>query len=382
MPDLVTWTGDSTGHTIFGNPFVTTEGSKFVTKSLKKTFADSVMFAIHGNHEFAPFNIQDMSQNFDEVIEIIAEDWKSWMTEEVYEEYTDKTYFSYDAKTHPHATEEFKKKLDRTRIISLNTQNCYNFNFALMSEENDPGQEFEWLENLLRQMEKDGEVGILIGHIPLGNLDCIHEVSVRMKALQDRFQHILRLNLFGHTHYEEFEVHRSIEDNKPIGTSHVTPSVTTHMYQNPSLRVITLDEETKLPIEVKTYTFHIDKANQKDKYAKFVLDHEISEHYGVEDLSPSSMLEISEKIIDDEEMGIKYNINRRAGSPLAHEDVKDGCNRDCRWIIHCNTAYNDYHDKLHCMRFHNMGVLDWLSHVFDFFHGGWVEKLHPEDSDK
>ena len=36
---------------------------------------------------------------------------------------------------------------------------------------NDPGQEFGWLESQLRDMEQNGEVAIIFGHIPPGEFD-------------------------------------------------------------------------------------------------------------------------------------------------------------------------------------------------------------------
>jgi len=326
MPDFVAWTGDSTGHQIHNNPFITTKATKQVTLILERIFEKSVVFPIHGNHEFAPFNIQDMSKKNSEEVELIADAWKDWMTPEVYQEFIHHSYFSYDAKTHPKASEEFKRKMDKVRIISINTQNCYTFNFKLIGEYNDPGQEFNWLENLLRQMEKDGEIAILIGHIPPGNLDCTQEFGMRMRALHDRFQHIIRLNLFGHTHYEEFEVHRGISDDLPIGTNHVSPSITTFVDQNPSFRVIILDEETLLPIEIQTYTMYLDKANKNDKDAKFVLDHEYTKQFGLKDLSPSSMLILSNKLRNYDDHATNYMINRLGGSPKAHYNMKKGCN--------------------------------------------------------
>lgn len=326
VPDFVAWTGDSTGHQIHNNPFITTKATKQVSDSLDKIFRNSVVFPIHGNHEFAPFNIQDMSAKDSDEVELIADAWKAWMTPEVNREFIQHSYFSYDAKTHPKASEAFKAKMDKTRIISVNTQNCYTFNFKLIGEYNDPGQEFSWLENLLRQMEKDGEIGILIGHIPPGNLDCTQEFAMRMRALHDRFQHIIRLNLFGHTHYEEFEVHRAIENNAPVGTNHVSPSITTHVYQNPSFRVIKLDEKTLLPVEIETYTMYLDKANKDDRDARFVLDHEYTKQFGMKDLSPSSMLILANKLRNQDELGQEYMINRRGSSPMGHQDVKNGCN--------------------------------------------------------
>ena len=193
-----------------------------------------------------------------------------------------------------------------------------------MGEDNDPGQEFEWLEALLRQMEKDGEIGILIGHIPPGNLDCLHDVGARMRALHDRFQHIIRLNLFGHTHFEEFEVHRAVEDNKPIGTSHITSSFTTHQDHNPSIRIFTLDLKTKLPIKVETHTLDIVKANEDDEYAKFFFNHDIAGQYQVKDVSPTSMLLISSKLLVDEKLATAYMVNRLAGGKGTDEYIKNG----------------------------------------------------------
>jgi len=123
MPDFVIWTGDSADHGIYDDPMITTKGAAIVSKDLDEMFKDSIIFPIHGNHEFAPSNNQNMSETENEVIDILAETWETWITPEVKKEFQEKSYFSYNATTHPKSSEEFRKKMNGTRIISLNTQN-------------------------------------------------------------------------------------------------------------------------------------------------------------------------------------------------------------------------------------------------------------------
>jgi len=292
-PDFIAWTGDNPDHGIYKDPSMTTNATIQVTNFIETHSPESVVFPIHGNHEFNPMNTQDFNIEIDPVVEFVANSWEHWLTPEVREEYIRNSYFSYDATTHPDTNEEFRRKMEKTRIISLNTNNCYMYNFYLIGQLNDPKQQLEWLEELLRTMEQNGEVGIIIGHMPPGIADCLNDVSLRLNVLLDRFQHIVRLNLYGHTHYEEFEVIRSIGDKKPIGMNHVAPSITTFFGQNPSIRAITLDVKTKLPVKIETYTFDIKKANENDEDAKFVKDHELTETYGMPDLSPRSFLDLT-----------------------------------------------------------------------------------------
>ena len=131
-----------------------------------------------------------------------------------------------------------------------------------------------------------------------------------MRALFDRFQHVIRLNLFGHTHIEEFSVVRAIDDKKPVGVIHISSSFTTHIDQNPTFRVVTVDAETKLPLKIETYRLDLEKANKNDLYAKFELSHEFAKEYNITDLSPESTLKLAYKIKDDEETAKQYEINK------------------------------------------------------------------------
>lgn len=317
-------------------------------------------------------NTQDFNLEVDPVIQFVSQAWDHWLTPKVVQEYQKNSFFSYNSVTHPDTNEEFRRKMSKTRIIALNTQNCYFYNFYLIGQFNDPGQQFEWLENLLRQMEQEGEVGIIIGHMSPGVADCIDVVSVRLRALADRFQHVIRLNLFGHTHNEEIEVIRSVEDGKPIGVNQVAPAFTTFTGRNPSFRAITLDVKTKLPVKIETYTFELSKANQDDAYAKFVFNHEMSEDYGMPDLSPQSFLDLTTKLRDDEQLAIKYLKNMSA-SGRNSKGVKS-CDEKCRRMLSCHSSNSVYGEARKCYNIFDLDSKVIQSYLFEFVYGPWVNR--------
>jgi sphingomyelin phosphodiesterase len=264
--------------------------------------------------------------------------------------------------------------MKNTRVIAYNSQNCYVYNFYIIGQINDPGNQFEWLENLLRQMEKDGEIAIFIGHMSPGIADCVSEVSDRLRVLFDRFQHIIRLNLFGHTHSEEFEVVRSYGDNKPIGVNHLTSSMTTSHNRNPSFRVITLDAETKLPLKIETFSMDIEEANKDDEKAVFTKHHELKEDFAMKNLSPNSFLDLTDKFRTDKKTCIKYKSNMYAGGP-GFTPTSDSCDEGARRFLSCHTANSVFSEARTCMNWIDLLEIETVeSLLFDYLVGKWVNK--------
>ena len=345
-----------------------------ITNFISKWCPKAVVFPIHGNHEFVGMGQQDFEQHPDPVITTLSKAWSKWFTPDVKKEYQNKTYFSYESTTHPYTNAEFDRKMNKTRIILFNTESAYGYNFYIAGELNDPGQQFEWLESLLKQMEKNGEVAIIIGHHSPGYNDFVYPWASRLRALYDRYQHIIRLSLFGHTHFEEFHVVRAIEDNKPIGTMHVSSSFTPWQNQNPSIRVITLDAETKLPIKIETRTLDLIKANANDTFAKFLPDHEFAHTYELPDLSPTSTLNLANKIKLDEATAIKYKVNMLAHGKGSDDIRASGWDEKWRRMTSCHVSSSVARDQRNWMKITDIDSDVLLSYLFDFMDGKWVTK--------
>lgn len=83
----------------------------------------------------------------------------------------------------------------------------------------------------------------------------------------DRYQHIIRFGLFGHSHDEKFFLTRSVNvngnfsDTKPIAFNSILAPTTTYTGKNPSFAVYEIDEELMLLTNITTYYFNITKAN-------------------------------------------------------------------------------------------------------------------------
>ena len=88
------------------------------------------------------------------------------------------------------------------KVIALNTNSCDQFNFFIWGERQDPGHQFAWLEEQLLEAEANDAAVIMLGHYTPSN--CQHQWGVRYRALIERFQHVVRFGVVGHTHSETY----------------------------------------------------------------------------------------------------------------------------------------------------------------------------------
>lgn len=217
---------------------------------MKEHFDQFAVIPLEGNHDFVDLNSQDFTIN-DPMIAYNLEHWKDYLDESSQEQYKDFGYYHQMLRTSD-GTE-----YENTRIIALNTQSCYHFNYYLFSDHNDPGNELAWLEEELTKMESEGKNAIILAHVPPGSEDCLYQWAIRYNALMDRFQHVVRFSIHGHKHIEKHSTVRSIDDRTPIGIQYWSSSGTTFTDVNPSYRVFEVEAETMLPVRVETYFFDI-----------------------------------------------------------------------------------------------------------------------------
>ena len=75
--------------------------------------------------------------------------------------------------------------------------------------------------------------------------------------------------------------------------------------------MIDFDQETMLPINMYTYYMDIDKANETGT-PTWELLHDYLSEYGLKDLSPKSMKEMSDRMLTDTEFAEKFQWNMHA----------------------------------------------------------------------
>jgi sphingomyelin phosphodiesterase len=253
-PDIIVWTGDNPPH----NPW--NENSQeifnitqvFVDLLYEKYKYKGAVFPSLGNHEeyitdqYNPFD----SSREKEFLQKMGDIFRVFLGDEQHE-----TFVKYGFYTAKYANTNL-------RIISINCFLCDVMNFFLIRDPTDPGKQFEWLEKVLREAERDGEYVFIIGHIPPGDSTYLSECSKRYNAIVDRFSNTIRGQFYGHTHYDEFRIITEyFNEEKIAGIILTAPSLTSYSWKNPSFRVYEVDSKTSIIKDYYQYRLNLTEAN-------------------------------------------------------------------------------------------------------------------------
>lgn len=148
---------------------------------------------------------------------------------------------------------------------------------------------------------------IMLVHIPPA--ECLHPYGVRIQAIQERYQHIIRFSLSGHTHNEEFNVVKSVYDDKNVGVNFIAGSLTPYTDKNPAFTVIEIDAEYLVPVNFKTYFFNLSEADEAHP-PQWTQLHDFIDFYGIPNVGPSGIYALAEKILNDEQTAIDFIWNK------------------------------------------------------------------------
>lgn len=234
------------------------------------------------------------------------------------------------------------KTIDNFRVIGVNTQACNNENWFLIENRYDPGDQLKFIVSELDKLEQSGGSAIFISHIPPQN--CLHPWGERFRSIAERYQHVIKFSLYGHTHKVMYEVVRSY-DNKNIGFNHVTGSMCMQPSANPSFTLVDIDQEFLVPLNFRVFVLDLPESNKQKTpiiYEKFNL----VDDYGLADVSPDSMFSLSERILNDEATAKQYEWNkyRKWGSEPA------SCDSVCRTELFCQTTTTEEFQYEECRK--------------------------------
>jgi len=91
-------------------------------------------------------------------------------------------------------------------VLFLNTNACNNRNIGLMKEKADVGGQLHYIETELLNIEANNKVAWIVGNINPGSKNCNSKWAGRYNTLVERFQKIIRMQLFGHETEEYFQL--------------------------------------------------------------------------------------------------------------------------------------------------------------------------------
>lgn len=254
-PDAVFYTGDSAPHDDSNSTLEEVIETQIVTvKSIQRILNANLQstFAMFGNHDVYPFNSLDF-ENGNEALELIKPYWKPWI-------YDEKSYIQFLSKGY--YSQRLSLITDKVvKVICINSQAFDPNNPYIQNSTDNNTDQFGFLRAELDYLEKQNGIAIIISHIQPD--ESTHEWSTVLRALLERYQHVIRLSMFGHTHLDEYKLAMSYSNQlRSVGMTTICGSVTTWGGVNPSICVYEIDEETMLPLQRLTYSFNLEEANQ------------------------------------------------------------------------------------------------------------------------
>ena len=352
-PDLIIWTGDNSPHNSKNSTQQDNYDATIIVKNkLDQKFKNEIpIYPALGNHEKYPADLYVGNET--DLLENYAQIFKDYF----YEEQAFETFRKYG-----YYTEKYKDT--NLRIVVLNCLLCDTWNFYIIGgRHEDAKQEFIWLEEVLRQAEKNGEYIYLIDHFPINSNFELTECAQRLRALIDRFDYIIRGFFSGHTHLDDISPVRTYFEPKPIiNINYIAPPLTTYPGRHPSFRQFILDSNTKNVIDYEQYRLNITEANEKG-VANWFITYKATELFNVTDLT--ELDKIFKINVDGE-----YILQRYA---QGKEEDKILHNKNEIRHAQCQIESDTYHDYFLCAA-DTIFSRDYLWEFLNDISGEWPKK--------
>jgi len=209
------------------------------------------VYAATGNHDAAPVNSfppEDINTTISSqwVYDTLSGDWTQWIGSIAASQADKYGAYSYSLSDY------------KLRIISINTNLYYKENFWLYETtmETDPDGQLAWLVTELQAAETANERVYLIGHMPFGTSDALHDGSSYLNQIINRYDATIAAMFFGHTHKDEFEITYSDYTTQSAETavmmSYICPALTPTSGE-PAFRVYSVDPVTFGVLDMTEY---------------------------------------------------------------------------------------------------------------------------------
>lgn len=342
-PDLLLWGGDSIPHNVDS---ITLESNVQIMKNITKAVVDGLegikVYPAIGNHDTFPQDVIGMSiPKENKAINEWIGSWDSLIEDpKQLQTFHDWGYYSVPLR-YENGTLVGNAN---TKLVQLNNNICYHFNWESITVFEDPGNMLQWFEDELKAIEKDNGTAIIMSHVPNLN-ECNRQYGKRYHSILDRFQHIIRWGLYAHIHQEQYQVVTDMTWKQPIGMNFIIGSATTFQGKPQSFNMLYADPDTMLPVFFETWAFDLDHANKFDEPV-WRLKYNYTEEYDLPDLSPQSFYDLSERIYYNETVAKQYRSHRFIDGPGAPHG--EDCKYSCRMELFCQTMSNDYDEWQFC----------------------------------
>ena len=257
-PDYIMFTGDNVAHNVWTvTQDEVIKATKMQIEAIQEKFGlDTPIYPAIGNHEKAP--VDEFHGDETELLYGLADIFKPYLTKDAYETFRKFGYYTMIVK-------------DNLRIVSINCLLCDSFNFNLLYDYKQTKAMIEWLEKVLSNAEKNGEIVHIMNHIPFVSSQQTLQCTWRIKILLDRYQNIIRGYFSGHSHSEYLSmIHEYYNNTIPIHVNYICSGLTTYSEYQPSFRLYLIDKKELYVQDYIQYRMNLIESNEKKEPIWFI----------------------------------------------------------------------------------------------------------------
>jgi sphingomyelin phosphodiesterase len=347
-PDIIFFTGDIPPHTMWDESLDSQLNCTVaLTETLARTIKTTPIYPCIGNHEMFPTNLLSLKQMPDRSPYLLNQFANLWAP---LANFTDEEIQTMNTTGH------YTKLLnyDRLRLVAMNTLYMYTANFYNVLNHNDrhteeASQLKDAIVSILLQARNDNEKVIFLGHHVPGNSDFIISQSRWYQELMVRFSDIIILHLSGHTHTDEFRLFKDA-DGSVTSMVYVSPSVDSHDFRNPSMRLFYVNQTTYEIIDYDQYYLDVSVLPPGGDVTPptIVKLYSAKEEYGLPDLSPQSWLDLLDRFRTDPELLQKHLLHSHANA-VRDASAAANCSGKCVEDHICRMSHSSYDDYYYCI---------------------------------
>lgn len=305
--DYVYFTGDIIDHGVWETSREANMESLYKSyNEIYEAFKGIPVYPILGNHEphplnqFAPQSITDDNLSTQWLYNMVADLWINfgWLPESTRATILQGGFYTLTPRK-------------GFRIIVLNNNVCYCYNWWLLYQPQDPDRQLHWLVETLSEAEENEELVHILGHIPPGDNSCQRTWKREYLKIINRFSHIIVAQFNGHTHNDELQIIYRDEDAKNV--SNVAwngGSITTYANLNPNYKVYTIDKNTLEVKDFENWMYNISLANENsNQRPQWYRSYSFKNEYNLTDLSLNSLSDWLVELGSDENVLNRYYEN-------------------------------------------------------------------------
>ncbi|XP_062542368.1 sphingomyelin phosphodiesterase-like [Armigeres subalbatus] len=310
---------------------------------LAERFPNTPVYNIIGNHEahptnvFAPSTVPERQFSMEWLYSYSADMWATWLPQATQSTIRDGGF--YTALVRP-----------GFRVIGLNNQDCYTYNWWILWKPDYLSNQLQWLHDVLLQAERNNEKVHILAHIPYSSSGSTFRTCQReFRRIVERFYDTISGQFNGHTHRDEFNVFYSRENPEhAINVAWNGGSTTAFSNINPNYIVYYVDPETYQVTDFESYIFNLTDANRfPERRPEWYQLYSFAEEFNMHNLSPQEADKMVKRLgtpAGREELRRYWQFKVKMGDP----SLEAGCDDDCLLNHLCGVVVSEMDDDVKC----------------------------------